>query len=143
MKRIHIGMQVDDIEASVRFYNTLFAEEPTVLKQDYAKWMLDDPRVNFSISLRCDSPDRIHLGIQVESASELAEVADRLKGAEVKVRETPEVTCCYAKSDKAWTADPQGVPWETFLTHELASVYGEETLTATDIETLKPGSCCK
>ena len=136
MKRIHIGLEVKDIEASTRFYSTLFGAPPSVLQEDYAKWMLDDPRVNFSISLRCDTPGRMHLGLQVESAEELSEVTDRLKQAGLGARETPQVTCCYAKSDKTWTADPEGMPWEAFLTHGLTTVYGDETLTEIDIEAL-------
>ena len=142
MKRIHIGLRVDDLEASTRFYSALFGAEPTVLKDDYAKWMLDDPRVNFSISTRCDASSDVHMGIQVESETELKEVASRLKEAQLGVRETPGVTCCYAQSDKAWTADPQGMPWETFLTREAATVYGDERLTEDDIESLKSGACC-
>jgi len=144
MKRIHIGMQVEDVAASVRFYSTLFGAGPTVQKDDYAKWMLDDPRVNFSVSTRCDMASKIHLGIQVEEAAELDEVAGRLKGAGVAVAETPAVTCCYAKSDKAWVADPDGLPWETFLTHGASVVYGEETLTDQQIGSLASSSkgCC-
>ena len=147
MKRIHIGLEVKDIAASTRFYSTLFGAEPSVLKDDYAKWMLDDPRVNFSISLRCDTPGRMHLGMQVESAEELTEVTERLRQAGQRIQETGQVTCCYAESDKTWTADPEGMPWETFLTHGLATVYGDETLTEIDIAALAGGgasqACCR
>lgn len=136
MKRIHIGLRVDDIAASTRFYSTLFGTEPSVRKDDYAKWMLDDPRVNFSISTRCDTAGTLHFGVQVESPEELAEVTGRLKQAGIGARETPEVTCCYAKSDKTWTADPQGHAWETFFTRGTSTVYGDETLEAVDIEDL-------
>ena len=139
MKRIHIGLRVDDIAASTRFYSALFGVEPSVEKHDYAKWMLDDPRVNFSISTNCDTGDKIHFGVQVESAEELTEVTGRLKEAGLGALETPQVTCCYAKSDKTWTADPQGLPWETFLTHNLTTVYGDETLETVDIERLMAG----
>ena len=144
MKRLHIGMRVEDIAASVRFYSTLFCAAPTVQKDDYAKWMLDDPRVNFSVSTHCDTSSMIHLGIQVEDRAGLDEVAGRLKGAGVAVQETPEVTCCYAKSDKAWVADPDGIPWETFLTHGPSVVYGEEILTDEQVQALSSGSqgCC-
>lgn len=142
MKRIHIGMRVDDLEASARFYSALFGAEPSVLKDDYAKWMLDDPRVNFSISTRCDTSGDLHMGIQVESEAELAEVAGRLKAADLGVRETAGVSCCYARSDKAWAADPQGMPWETFLTHGAITVYGDERLTREDIADLKSGPVC-
>ena len=144
MKRIHIGMQVEDVGASVRFYSSLFGVGPSVLKDDYAKWMLDDPRVNFSVSTRCDLASKIHLGIQVEEAADLEQVAARLKDAGVAVAETPAVTCCYAESDKAWVADPDGVPWETFLTHGASVVYGEETLGEVLVEALANSSkgCC-
>jgi catechol 2,3-dioxygenase-like lactoylglutathione lyase family enzyme len=144
MKRIHIGLQVDDVAASARFYSTLFGAEPTVRKDDYAKWMLDDPRVNFSISTRCDTGDKVHFGIQVEESGQLGEVAQRLKDAGLAVQETPEVTCCYAHSDKAWSADPDGFPWETFFTHGLATVYGEETLSDVAVAEMAASSrgCC-
>ena len=129
MKRLHVHVSVDDLDQSVRFYSTLFAAEPTVLKGDYAKWMLDDPRVNFAISTGCrpggHAPGFSHLGIQAEDESELAEVYDRLSRAERPVVEQQATTCCYAKSDKQWIADPQGVPWETFLTYGESTVYGD------------------
>jgi len=124
MKRMHVHVAVENIEQSVRFYAALFAAEPTVLKPDYAKWMLDDPRVNFAISKRALSPGIEHLGIQVESETELAEVYDRLSRAERPIVEEKATTCCYANSDKQWIADPQGVAWETFLTKGEATVYG-------------------
>jgi catechol 2,3-dioxygenase-like lactoylglutathione lyase family enzyme len=128
MKRLHVHVSVDDLDQSIRFYSTLFAAEPTVLKSDYAKWMLDDPRVNFAISTGCRSGDAAgfsHLGIQAEDESELAEVYDRLSQAERPIVEQKATTCCYAKSDKQWIADPQGVPWETFLTYGESTVYGD------------------
>ena len=128
MKRLHVHVSVDDLAQSIRFYSTLFAAEPTVLKTDYAKWMLDDPRVNFAISTGCRSGDATgfsHLGIQAEDESELAEVYGRLSQAERPILEQKATTCCYAKSDKQWIADPQGVPWETFLTYGESTVYGE------------------
>jgi hypothetical protein len=124
MKRFHVHVGVDDLDVSVQFYSTLFATEPTVLKPDYAKWMLEDPRVNFAISKRAVSPGIEHLGIQAENEIELAEVYDRLSRAERPVLEDKATTCCYANSDKQWIADPQGVAWETFLTKGEATVYG-------------------
>lgn len=124
MKRMHVHVAVENIEQSVRFYATLFAAAPTVLKPDYAKWMLEDPRVNFAISKRAANPGIEHLGIQVENETELAEIYDRLSRAERPVLEEPATTCCYANSDKQWIADPQGVAWETFLTKGDATVYG-------------------
>jgi catechol-2,3-dioxygenase len=125
MKRLHVHVAVEDLEQSVRFYATLFAAEPTVLKPDYAKWMLDDPRVNFAISRRGRTAGLSHLGIKVEDKDELADVYDRLKRAERPVLDSGAVTCCYAQSEKQWIADPQGVPWETFLTSGESTVYGE------------------
>src|SRR5438270_1401430 len=129
MKRLHVHVSVDDLAQSTRFYSTLFAAEPTVVKDDYVKWMLDDPRVNFAISTRAGRAAGIsHLGIQAEDEDELAEVYDRLARAERPIVEAKATTCCYAKSDKQWIADPQGVPWETFLTYGEATVYGEGSL---------------
>jgi catechol 2,3-dioxygenase-like lactoylglutathione lyase family enzyme len=129
MKRLHVHVSVDDLAQSIRFYSTLFAAEPTVVKDDYAKWMLDDPRVNFAISRL---PGRVagisHLGIQAENETELAAVYDRLARAEPPIVEAKGATCCYHRSDKQWISDPQGVPWETFFTYGEATVYGESTL---------------
>ena len=126
MKRFHVNVTVDDLGQSVRFYSTLFAVEPTVLKPDYAKWMLEDPRVNFSISTGCgNAPGISHLGIQAEDEGELGEIYDRLAEAERPVLEEKATTCCYAQSDKQWIADPQGVAWETFYTYGESTVYGK------------------
>ena len=129
MKRFHVHVAVDDIDRSIAFYTTLFAAAPSVLKPDYAKWMLDDPRVNFAISKRGAAPGIDHLGIQVEDASELADVTDRLAFAGSPVLAEKATTCCYAKSDKQWITDPQGIAWETFLTHGEATVYGNSGAT--------------
>jgi catechol 2,3-dioxygenase-like lactoylglutathione lyase family enzyme len=129
MKRFHVHVHVEDLAQSIRFYSTLFAAEPTVIKDDYAKWMLDDPRVNFAISKHADEAAGIsHLGIQVEDETELAEVYDRLAHAERPTVEEKAATCCYARSDKQWIADPQGVAWETFFTYGEATVYGQSSL---------------
>ena len=129
MKRLHVHVHVDDLAQSIRFYSTLFAVEPNVVKHDYAKWMLEDPRVNFAISKHAgDSAGISHLGIQAEDETELAEVYDRLARAEHPIVEEKAATCCYAKSDKQWIADPQGVPWETFFTYGESTVYGQGSL---------------
>ena len=126
MKRLHVHAGVDDLAASIRFYSTLFGAEPSVTKPDYAKWMLDDPRVNFAISSGQHADKGIeHLGIQVESEAELAEVYARLHAAGGPVLEEGATTCCYAKSEKSWIADPQGVVWETFHTTGEAVDYGQ------------------
>jgi catechol 2,3-dioxygenase-like lactoylglutathione lyase family enzyme len=124
MKRLHIHVSVEDLAQSVRFYSALFAAQPTVDKPDYAKWMLDDPRVNFAISARGGAPGVQHLGIQAESPAELEEVFGRLAAAGRPVLEEAGATCCYARSEKQWVSDPQGVPWETFITHGESTVYG-------------------
>jgi catechol 2,3-dioxygenase-like lactoylglutathione lyase family enzyme len=125
MKRLHVHVAVDDLQQSIRFYATLFAAEPSVVKPDYAKWMLADPRVNFAISARGHEHAGLdHLGIQVEDAAELVEVQGRLKCAEGPVLEEGLTTCCYAKSEKSWITDPSGIAWEAFLTHGESTVYG-------------------
>ena len=125
MKRLHVHVGVEDIDASIRFYSTLFGAEPSVTKADYAKWMLEDPRVNFAISTGQHAEKGIeHLGIQVESEEELAEVYARLRAADRPVLEEGATTCCYARSEKSWIADPQGVVWETFHTTGEAVDYG-------------------
>ena len=145
MKRLHVSVAVKDLTESVRFYSTLFGAEPTVIKADYAKWMLEDPRVNFSISARSKRAGLDHLGIQVENREELGEVTGRLAAAGQSILEQNQATCCYARSDKAWVADPQGIPWETFFTFGESTVYGED---AEAIERLAPEpnpaaqSCC-
>jgi catechol-2,3-dioxygenase len=125
MKRLHVHVSVDDLATSTRFYSTLFATEPTVSKPDYAKWMLDDPRVNFAISTRSGTSGLDHLGIQVETPDELHEVYDRLQQADRPVLDEGATTCCYARSEKSWIADPQGLSWETFLTAGESTVYGD------------------
>ena len=124
MKRMHVHVGVDDLAQSVRFYTALFGAAPNVIQSDYAKWMLDDPRLNFAISAGHAARGVEHLGIQVENAIELAEVGERLARAGGPVLEEAATTCCYATATKAWIADPQGVVWETFLTTGSASDYG-------------------
>ena len=116
MKRLHVHVSVSDIPQSIGFYSALFAAKPAVIKSDYAKWMLDDPRVNFAISTRGREPGLDHLGIQVEDADELNEVYARLRQAGGNIIEQGETACCYAKSEKSWIDDPAGIAWETFLT---------------------------
>lgn len=125
MKRLHIHLSVDDLDASSRFYTALFATEPTVRKPDYAKWMLEDPRVNFAISTRSAKRGLDHLGIQVESAEDLEALRQQLAQTEQAILSQPDTSCCYARSSKHWIADPQGVAWETFHTLEDVPLYGE------------------
>jgi len=143
MKRLHVHVGVENLDASISFYSTLFAAAPAVLRPDYAKWMLEDPRVNFAISSGNHARNGIeHLGIQVEDQAELAEVYDRLKAADRPVLEEGATTCCYAKSEKSWIADPDGVVWETFLTNGEATVYGDSpALTALSANAAE-ANCC-
>lgn len=130
MKRLHVHVAVDDLAPSIRFYSTLFGTGPSVEKPDYAKWMLEDPRVNFAISTRAATAGLDHLGIQVESEGELAEIGGRLAAAGAETREQRETTCCYARSNKRWVEDPAGIAWETFHTLGAATVYGEDLASA-------------
>lgn len=139
MKRLHVHVSVDDLATSTQFYSTLFATPPSVIKPDYAKWMLDNPRVNFAISTRSGKSGLDHLGIQVETEAELHEVYARLKKADRPVLEEGATTCCYAESEKAWIADPQGLSWETFLTSGESTVYGD-SVDLGPIRTTAP--CC-
>ena len=125
MKRMHVHVAVDDLQRSIGFYRALFAAEPAVVKADYAKWMLDDPRVNFAISTRGRQPGLDHLGIQVEDQAELHDVYARLHTAEGTVIEQRNTSCCYAKSEKSWIDDPSGIAWETFLTIGESIDYGD------------------
>jgi catechol 2,3-dioxygenase-like lactoylglutathione lyase family enzyme len=126
MKRLHIHVSVEDIETSVRFYSHLFAASPSVAKADYAKWMLEDPRMNFAISARGGKPGLDHLGIQAETKAELDEIYGRLEAAGRPVLAEGATTCCYAKSEKSWVSDPQGLNWESFLTSGESTVYGRD-----------------
>lgn len=127
MKRMHVHVSVASVPEAVRFYSALFASEPTVTKPDYAKWMLDDPRVNFAISARGRAPGVDHLGIQVEDGAELGEVYARLDQAGGEVLVQGETACCYAQSEKSWINDPAGISWETFLTTGESTTYGDGT----------------
>ena len=126
MKRLHVHVGVENLDASIGFYSTMFGAEPSVVKEDYAKWMLDDPRVKFAISAGNHARKGIeHLGIQAESVEELGEVYGRLKAADRPVLEEGRTTCCYARSEKSWIADPDGIVWEAFFTDGDATTYGE------------------
>jgi predicted enzyme related to lactoylglutathione lyase len=125
MKRFHVHVAVDDLKQSIRFYSALFAAEPSVIKTDYAKWMLDDPRVNFAISTRGRQAGLDHLGIQVESRDELQDVYGRLHKAGGNVIEQGQTSCCYAESEKSWIDDPAGISWETFHTTGESTDYGD------------------
>ena len=143
MKRLHVHVGVSDLGRSIGFYSTLFATQPTVVKDDYAKWMLDDPRVNFAISSGNHARKGIeHLGIQVENTNELSEVYGRLKAAARPVLDEGATTCCYAKSEKSWIADPDGVVWEAFHTQGEATVYGDSPALDTLAASPDAINCC-
>lgn len=138
MKRFHVHLHVEDLAQSIRFYSQLFAAEPARVEADYAKWMLDDPRVNFAISTRSARKGVDHFGIQVESTDELHAVYGCLQHADRPVLEEGATTCCYAKSEKAWVSDPQGLPWEAFLTTGDSTIYGVDL----DLTPIMAGACC-
>jgi len=152
MNRFHVHVSVDDLDANVRFYSTVFGMPPSVLKPDYAKWMLEDPRVNFAISKQGGKPGLDHLGVQLESEAELTELREQVANAEIAVLDQPNAECCYARSDKYWTTDPQGIAWETFHTLDTIPVFGETDRAHTNrccgaaptVETApgKPSACC-
>ena len=147
MKRLHVHVGVNDLDQSIGFYSTLFGAEPSVVKPVYAKWMLDDPRVNFAISAGMHARKGIeHLGIQAEDGDELAEVYGRLKTAGRPVLEEGATTCCYAKSEKSWVTDPDGVIWEAFHTTGEATVYGDspafDAIAAAASPNAAPSQCC-
>lgn len=142
MKRMHVHVGVEDLAVSMHFYSALFGAEPSVTRPDYAKWMLDDPRVNFAISVGHAGQGIEHLGIQVETADELADVYSRLQAAGRPVLEEGATTCCYATSEKSWVSDPQGVVWEAFLTNGEATDYGVSPALSALSANAAEGSCC-
>ena len=155
MKRFHVHVAVDDLDANIRFYSTVFGLPPTVAKPDYAKWMLEDPRINFAISKRGLKAGLDHLGLQVESNQELATLRAQVAEAAIAALDQPGAQCCYARSDKYWIEDPQGIAWETFHTLDSVPIYGDTlrdpaagqtaccTPEATSkVQALKASTCC-
>ena len=136
MKRFHVHLHVEDLAQSIRFYSQLFAAEPARVEADYAKWMLDDPRVNFAISTRGTSPGLDHLGFQVDDAAELSELKARAASADMALLDEGATTCCYARSEKHWVTDPQGIAWEHFHTLGDIPMFNESSPTAA------AGACC-
>jgi len=137
MKRFHVHVHVDDLARSVAFYSKLFAAEPARLEQDYAKWMLEDPRVNFAISTRGGASGVDHLGFQTDDAAELSELKARAQAADMAVLDEGETSCCYAQSEKHWVTDPQGVAWEHFHTLANIPVFSEKAAEPAD-----SSACC-
>ena len=144
MKRFHVHVGVENLDRSIAFYSGLFGAGPSVTKPDYAKWMLDDPRINFAISVREGAVKGIeHLGLQVEDQAELAEVYGRLQAADRPVLEEGATTCCYARSEKSWIADPDGVVWEAFLTTGDSTDYGAgPDFAALSSDNAAANACC-
>lgn len=145
MKRFHVNVTVRDLPASINFYTRMFGAEPFVQQEDYAKWLLDDPRLNFALTTHGAQAGISHVGLQVDSDEELDELRRRALGTQSDVFEQPEVQCCYAHSSKAWVRDPDGVAWEAFLTHGQAGTYGDGTATSPDSfdrEAEKSEPCC-
>jgi len=140
MKRFHVHMAVEDVEQNVQFYSAVFGAAPTVSKPDYAKWMLEDPRINFAISKRGAKTGLNHVGIQAENEAELEDVHARLARAGQKLLKQEQTSCCYAKSNKYWVQDPQGVAWEAFHTLGEVPVFGEDTKIGVDKGQVS--SCC-
>lgn len=139
MKRFHVHMHVNDLAKNIAFYSAMFGAQPARTESDYAKWMLQDPPVNFAISTRGDKPGVDHLGIQVESADELAGMKANAQKADVALMDEGETTCCYARSDKYWVTDPQGVAWEQFQTLDSIAVFSQKAAAKLNAE---PSACC-
>jgi catechol 2,3-dioxygenase-like lactoylglutathione lyase family enzyme len=146
MKRFHIHVGVEKLDESVRFYSALFGAAPVKTKTDYAKWLLEDPRVNFAISTRAKKNGIDHLGIQVEEERELTALRERLKAADMAIIEEGETVCCYAWSDKSWIQDPAGIPWEAYRTMEDAQLFSGQPDQAEQAcctpETMGRPDCC-
>lgn len=138
MKRFHVHVAVDDLDANIRFYSAVFGAEPSVHKPDYAKWMMEDPRINFAISQRGAKTGLDHLGLQVDTDEELSALRSQVAAAEISRHEQPDATCCYARSDKYWITDPQGIAWETYHTLGEAEIYGADSPTKAD----EAAACC-
>lgn len=138
MARMHIHIAVENLSRNIEFYSTLFGAAPSVTKDDYAKWMLDDPKVNFAISTRGKETGFDHIGIQSDNVDDQAAIEQRLRSAGIAGTEQKGATCCYAQSDKYWTLDPQGIPWETFHTLATAPTFN----VAEADQPTNAGSCC-
>lgn len=141
MKRFHVNVSVSDVGRSIEFYRTLFGTEPTLVREDYAKWMLEDPRLNFAISRCGDARGISHVGLQADSLEELGEIQERLRAAEATTVDQENAECCYARSTKTWVNDPDRVAWETFVTHGQTTRYGND-LAPTESAPAKAGACC-
>ena len=137
MKRFHVHAHVEDLQKSIGFYSAMFGAQPTRVESDYAKWMLEDPRINFAISTRGGQPGVDHLGIQTDTDEELAELKARARAADMSLLDEGQTTCCYARSDKHWLTDPQGIAWEHFRTLGDVPVFSEKAAPAKEAS-----ACC-
>ncbi len=142
MKRFHVNVAVADLDRSAQFYATLFGVQPTVLKDDYAKWMLDDPRINFSINTSAVQRGVNHIGLQADTMDELAAIQSRLRSAGQETFEQPDAQCCYANSSKTWVRDPDDVAWETFVTHGDITRYGDDRIPENVLQATEAAACC-
>ncbi len=142
MKRVHLHVSVPDLRRAIVFYQTLFGSPPSVTKADYAKWMLEDPKINFAISARAAAVGIDHVGLQTDTGEELAQLAGRLRAAGAATHDQAAATCCYAVSDKSWVSDPAGVRWETFFTHGEATAYGEDPVPSDLTAPARAAGCC-
>jgi hypothetical protein len=142
MKRFHVHVHVEDLDKSIAFYSKMFAAEPTRREVDYAKWMIEDPRINFAISTRGGEPGVDHLGIQTDNADELVELKARAEAADMALFDEGATSCCYATSEKHWITDPQGVAWEHFHTLGDIPVFSRREATATPAATAEASACC-
>ncbi len=142
MKRMHIHVFIDDLQKSINFYSQLFASKPAKIKEDYAKWMLEDPKVNFAISTHGGKPGLDHFGIQVEDKGELEGMREQLKNADMQTFGVGETTCCYAKSDKTWVEDPSGIAWETYMTMEDVEFFNDASCPTNKDQSSESAGCC-
>jgi catechol 2,3-dioxygenase-like lactoylglutathione lyase family enzyme len=142
MKRFHVHVGVKNLNESIQFYSTLFGQKPTKLKEDYAKWMLEDPKINFAISERGNKVGVDHLGIQVDNEVDLSEMTNRLKTADLEVYDEGASVCCYAESNKAWAKDPSGIAWEAYHTMAEAEVFGDSAIKVASCLPKAKTTCC-
>ena len=143
MKRFHVSVAVADLDKSTQFYTTLFGCEPTLLKDDYAKWMLEDPRINFAISRSTVNRGVNHIGLQVDTMEELESIQARLRAAEQETFDQADAQCCYAVSSKTWVRDPDDVAWESFVTHGEITKYGDDRVPDDVFEAMEADGCCR
>ncbi len=142
MKRFHVHTHVADLQASIAFYSKLFGAAPARVESDYAKWMLDDPRINFAISTRGDKPGIDHLGVQTDTEAELAELKSRASAADLALVDEGDTTCCYARSEKHWVVDPAGIAWEHFHTLGDIPVFSQKQAAAPAAPSPAASACC-